>query len=175
MRRRCASCNLSPAGHGREYRPLKPQGQTLPASESQGQGRHRFLLASRSGTVAGRGWGGSELIRKVPVCVRDASLCDHCNLRNVSAIWLRWLGLTRVVLLFYQVMAVAPLATGEGRPSFRWCWSVLISQAPIAVWWDCIDAVSAPLDHPESDTHTLRWLVDGAGRRAGVALAVRCH
>ena len=72
---------------------------------------------------------------------------------------LRWLGLTLVLLLLLQLIAVL-MVNGWGEESFRQLVSsVLVTQAPMAFVGLLLVLIWARLDEPQSHRTPLHWLV----------------
>ena len=72
---------------------------------------------------------------------------------------LRWLGLTLVLLLLLQLIAVL-MVNGWGEESFRQLVSsVLVTQAPMAFVGLLLVLIGARLDEPQSHRTPLHWLV----------------
>ncbi|MGB7564405.1 MAG: HpsJ family protein [Prochlorococcaceae cyanobacterium] len=85
---------------------------------------------------------------------------------------LRWLGLTLVVLLLLQLVAILiPWAWGE--EAFRQLVvERLVSQAPLALIGLLLVLLSSRLDHPNEKHTPVRWLVTGISALLAVALLV---
>ncbi|APD48138.1 HpsJ family protein [Synechococcus sp. CS-602] len=85
---------------------------------------------------------------------------------------LRWLGLTLVVLLLFQVMAVAALGNWDEPAFVQVVLERLISQAPMALVGLLLMLFGSRLDHPDQTRTPLRWLVMALAAVLAVALAV---
>jgi len=112
------ACNPLPPGTAGDTDPLSNPRAAASRFRAKARARHPRFCGAAGGTA---GWAGvlgglRSSIRKVPV-QPFIFVVTNCNLRTSRLSCCVWLGLTLVVLLLCQVMAVAALATGT-KPAF---------------------------------------------------------